>query len=140
MVKKPHAPRLLREATTNLFRKPATEGSPQLNSSCRKVTVGNPSLTATFASGFGICKKVCPARAIEMVEVDGKSRPQLELSKCIFCYQCADSCPKKAIKRSGIFELATTDKSTLCIKPKLSAKPAPAEVRRILRLKRRFEV
>ncbi|HSQ49326.1 MAG TPA: 4Fe-4S dicluster domain-containing protein, partial [Candidatus Deferrimicrobiaceae bacterium] len=74
--------------------------------------------------GCGICKKVCPAKAIEMVDVDGEKRPQLELSKCIFCYQCAESCPKKAIKRSDIYELATTNKSTLCIKPKPSvAKP-----------------
>jgi formate hydrogenlyase subunit 6/NADH:ubiquinone oxidoreductase subunit I len=58
-----------------------------------------------------------PSRAIEMVEVDGKNRPQFRLDKCIFCYQCADTCPKKAITNSTFYELATTDKSSLIIKP-----------------------
>jgi len=53
-----------------------------------------------------------------MVDVEGKKRPQFLLDRCVFCYQCAESCPRNAIKSSVIYELATTDKSSLVIKPK----------------------
>jgi formate hydrogenlyase subunit 6/NADH:ubiquinone oxidoreductase subunit I len=56
-----------------------------------------------------------------MVEVDGKKRPLFHLDLCIFCYQCAESCPRNAIKSSKIFELASTDKSDLVVKPKTNS-------------------
>jgi len=52
-----------------------------------------------------------------MVEVDGKRRPLFHLDLCIFCYQCAESCPRNAIISSRVFELATTDKSALVVRP-----------------------
>ena len=64
-----------------------------------------------------VCARDCPANAITIVEVDGKKRPQFDLNKCIFCNQCVDSCPRNAIKGSSVYELATTDKSSLIIKP-----------------------
>jgi formate hydrogenlyase subunit 6/NADH:ubiquinone oxidoreductase subunit I len=56
-----------------------------------------------------------------MVEVDGKRRPLFHLDLCIFCYQCAESCPRNAIKSSEFFELASTNKSDLVIKPQASS-------------------
>jgi formate hydrogenlyase subunit 6/NADH:ubiquinone oxidoreductase subunit I len=120
MVKKIHAPRLLREATANLLRKPATEKYPAVKPNLPEGYRGEPLFDCDLCIGCGICKKVCPAKAIDMIEDNNKKWPQLELSKYIFCYQCAESCPKKAIKRSDIYELATIDKSTLSIKPKSS--------------------
>ena len=64
-----------------------------------------------------VCARDCPAFAIEIVEVDGKKRPQFDLNKCIFCNQCVESCPRNAIKGSAEYELATTDKKSLVIKP-----------------------
>jgi hydrogenase-4 component H len=55
--------------------------------------------------------------AIEMVDVKGKKCPQINLSKCIFCYKCIEDCPRGALKNSTNFELATTNKSSLVIKP-----------------------
>ncbi len=69
-----------------------------------------------------VCARDCPANAIEIVEVDGKKRPQFDFNKCIFCNQCVESCPRNAIKGSSEYELATTDKSSLIIKPQLKAK------------------
>jgi formate hydrogenlyase subunit 6/NADH:ubiquinone oxidoreductase subunit I len=64
-----------------------------------------------------VCARDCPAFAIEIVEVDGKQRPQFDLNKCIFCNQCVESCPRNAIKGSAEYELATTDKKSLVIRP-----------------------
>jgi NAD-dependent dihydropyrimidine dehydrogenase PreA subunit len=62
-----------------------------------------------------------------MVVVDGKKRPLIHLDRCIFCYQCAETCPKKVFQTSKVFELAVTDKSTLVIKPEpVPAAPKPS--------------
>jgi formate hydrogenlyase subunit 6/NADH:ubiquinone oxidoreductase subunit I len=73
-------------------------------------------------SNCHVCVRDCPAHAIEIVEVDGKMRPQIDLNNCIFCYQCVESCPRNAIKQSDLFELATTDKKTLVMKPEYKQK------------------
>ncbi len=70
-----------------------------------------------------VCARDCPAFAIEIVEVDGKKRPQFDLNKCIFCNQCVESCPRNAITSSTAYELATTDKKSLIIKPKPEEAP-----------------
>jgi formate hydrogenlyase subunit 6/NADH:ubiquinone oxidoreductase subunit I len=69
-----------------------------------------------------VCCRDCPASAITIVEVDGKKRPQFDLNKCIFCNQCVESCSRAAIKGSENYELATTDKSSLVIKPEPNPK------------------
>ncbi|MGA2387241.1 MAG: 4Fe-4S dicluster domain-containing protein [Candidatus Bathyarchaeia archaeon] len=66
-----------------------------------------------------VCCRDCPANAIEIVEIDGRKRPQFDLNKCIFCNQCIESCPRNAIKGTNIYELATTDKGSLVLKPTL---------------------
>jgi NAD(P)H-quinone oxidoreductase subunit I len=58
-----------------------------------------------------------PVGAITIVEVEGKRRPQFDFNKCIFCNQCVESCPRKAIVNSDVFELATIDKKALVRKP-----------------------
>jgi formate hydrogenlyase subunit 6/NADH:ubiquinone oxidoreductase subunit I len=78
---------------------------------------GQPVFDINLCIGCGTCFRDCPAQAIEMVEVNGKKYPEFNLARCIFCYCCAENCPKQAIKRSSVFELATTDKSSLIIKP-----------------------
>ena len=86
---------------------------PQLSDNFR----GQPVFNIQLCVGCSLCCKECPSKAIEMVEVNGKKYPQIRLDKCIFCYQCAETCPKKAITNSTFFELATTDKTTLVLKP-----------------------
>lgn len=70
-----------------------------------------------MGSNCSVCVRDCPANAIEIVEVDGFRRPQFDFNKCIFCNQCVDSCPRKAIKASNKFDLATTAKPSLVRKP-----------------------
>ena len=133
---------------SHIFTKPATTKYPFVKPNLPEDFRGKPiytikscnviDLTGTKGEiGFGfdvqslvnthctICARDCPAFAIEIVEVDGKKRPQFDLNKCIFCNQCVESCPRNAIEGSGDFELATTDKSSLVIKPQLKQRNVP---------------
>ena len=123
LAKKLRIPSMAKKAMEQVFSKPGSAKypfvKPQLSDNFR----GQPIFDFDLCIGCGSCSRDCPAKAIEMVSVDGKRRPQLNLSKCIFCYQCADSCPKKAITNSLVYELATTDKSTLVKTPQPNHKP-----------------
>jgi formate hydrogenlyase subunit 6/NADH:ubiquinone oxidoreductase subunit I len=58
--------------------------------------------------GCKLCIKVCPTEAIEFKPEDKKIK--IYLSRCCFCSQCNDICPKDCLKMSGDFLLADTDK------------------------------
>ena len=123
MAKKTLVPQMFKSAVAYIFAAPATEQYPIVKTPQPLVPEsfrGQPILDTALCSGCGLCSRDCPSRAIEMVEVAGKKYPQLRLDKCIFCYQCVENCRKKAIRGSTNFELATTDKSTLTIKPEIN--------------------
>src|SRR4030043_1482404 len=122
MTKKSTISPMIREALSNLFKKPATGKYPFVKAEVPKGFRGKQVFDINLCVSCGLCSRDCPAKAIEMIEVDGKRRPLFHLDLCIFCYQCAESCPRNAIKSSEFFELATTDKSTLVIKPEATSK------------------
>ena len=128
---------MVKTTVSNIFTKPATSkypfvkpklsenfrGQPQYNiTSCNVISMGNPNfgfdVKAIVGSACQVCVRDCPVGAITIVEVDGKRRPQFDYNKCIFCNQCVESCQRKAIVRSDIYELATIDKNALIKKPK----------------------
>jgi len=141
MSKKPRRSRIspiFKRAVSHIFTKPATTKYPFVKPTlpadsrgqivyeikeCNIIDPGkSPGFTLDVSSIMGsncrVCYRDCPAKAIEIVEVEGgKKRPQIDLNKCIFCYQCVESCPRHAIKASELYELATTDKGALIMKP-----------------------
>ena len=121
--KKLRMPQIAKKAIEEVFTKPATAKYPFVKPQLADNFRGQPMFDFSLCIGCGACSRDCPAKAIEMVSVGGKQRPQINLSKCVFCYQCAETCPKKAIKNSTVYELATTDKSTLVKAPQPNAKP-----------------
>ena len=120
--KKLRVSQLAKKAMSQVFTKPATEKYPSVKPHLADNFRGQPVFDFSQCVGCGLCSRDCPAKAIEMVVVDGKKRPQINLSQCVFCYQCAETCPKKAIKNSCNFELATTDKATLIKTPQPDTK------------------
>lgn len=105
------------EVLNYLFKKPATGKYPFVKCTPAEGFRGKQVFDITLCVSCGLCSRDCPAKAIEMVDVNGKKRPMFLLDRCIFCYQCAESCPRNAIKSTEIFELATTNKSDLVLKP-----------------------
>jgi formate hydrogenlyase subunit 6/NADH:ubiquinone oxidoreductase subunit I len=119
MAKKSRVAQIFQKAAACIFIKPATSEYPFEKTQMSENFRGQPAFNSSLCIGCGTCSRNCPANAVEMVIVGGKKFPQFNLGKCIFCYQCVDTCPKKALTQTGTFELATTDKSTLIIKPQL---------------------
>jgi formate hydrogenlyase subunit 6/NADH:ubiquinone oxidoreductase subunit I len=134
---------IFKRAASHIFTKPATTKYPFVKpvlpedarcktvytiESCNVIDIGTGSggLTLDVRSIVGsncrVCVRDCPAAAIEIVEVEGKRRPQIRFDKCIFCHQCVESCPRGAIKSSVFYELATTDKCALIQKPHSNVK------------------
>ena len=83
-------------------------------------------------TGCGLCAKDCPSGAITMVKIEvkeeeveekeeevertekkrkkPKQRPVIDLSMCLFCEQCVESCPTDALTMTNEYELAGYDR------------------------------
>ncbi len=145
MTKKSRISPIFKRAVSHIFTKPATTKypfvKPQLPDEsrgkivyeikdCNIIDFGPDreftlDVKSIVGSNCRVCQRDCPTNAIEIVEIDdGKRRVQIDLNKCIFCHQCVETCPRKAIKSSDLYELATTDKSALVMKPEFKKKAA----------------
>jgi len=68
-----------------------------------RVGKDRPELDDKKCIGCARCAKICPAGAVEMVQVglSEKSkpikRPKIDYSKCVGCEQCVENCPRDAL-------------------------------------------
>jgi formate hydrogenlyase subunit 6/NADH:ubiquinone oxidoreductase subunit I len=72
----------------------------------------------------------CPADAITITKMGtDEVTCEIDLSRCIYCAQCVDSCPKDALRATREFELASLqrDKLKVTFHGKCAARPAPAK-------------
>jgi len=122
---------MLKELLGSLFKKPYTIKYPFSKEEVPLPKGFRGKLTVDYNKciGCGMCARICPAEAIEMVPHGEKKRkPKFYLSRCTYCLFCADVCPVKAISPSDEYEMADYDKysSDLVLEPP-PVEEAPAE-------------
>ena len=104
---------ILKELVKNLFKKPMTIRFPAQSKPISKNYRGEHSFDKVKCKSCGLCAKICPNKAIEMVEVkqenEIKKYPKIDMGKCCFCGLCQDICPTGAIKLTKSIPKAITD-------------------------------
>ena len=108
--------RILHEAMKSFFKKPATQNYPAEKTPMPPGFRGKLQFIPEKCIGCRLCMKDCPAQAI-VIEKVGEKRFEchIDLSKCIYCGQCTDTCMKKALLMTGEFELAGITRNELKI-------------------------
>jgi len=107
------------EALRNLFKKRATILYPYREA--EKVHLpegfrGRIEFNREKCVGCQLCSRVCPAKAIEVIEDEKGKRPVFLIYRCIYCGQCVEVCPTKAITLSKEFENIALRKEDLVVR------------------------
>jgi len=104
---------LIKEALAQLFHRPATLRYPFEKAPVPEDFRGRPVWDMTRCIGCGLCSRVCPSEAIEMIGMGVQAEIKHHVDRCIFCGQCAESCPRKAITMTQEYELAGFDRKKM---------------------------
>lgn len=111
---------ILPQLFKNLFSKPMTVRFPHESIPIPDRYRGEHAYNMETCISCGLCAKICPNRAIEMVEVSKEYKdkfpkiyPKIDLGKCCFCGLCEDICPKDSIKLTKNVFLSTFDSSSV---------------------------
>lgn len=108
--------RELGEAVRSLFSRPYTVRYPYEPVVPPEAFRGKPKYVEEECIGCGACAQVCPARAIEVVNVveggEGHRKLTIHHDHCIFCGQCQRYCTtQKGVVLTNEFETGTYDRS-----------------------------
>ena len=113
-------PQLIR----NLFSRPMTVAFPHEAIPIPEGYRGEHTYDVDRCTGCTLCARICPNRAIEMVEAPEEKReaypktyPRIDLGKCCFCGLCQDVCPSGALSMTKGFFLSTNDRLTVFRSP-----------------------
>ncbi len=126
-----HPARVFREVIKHLFRKPATCAYPFEKAKIMPDFRGRIDFDSSKCIGCQMCVRACPSKAIEipLSKVQPPAPAQIEgqppvpakkkfdcimkLDHCVYCAQCVEVCPKKALIMTQDFELAHVDRKEL---------------------------
>ena len=108
----------------NMFSKPMTVRFPHESIPIPDRYRGEHEYDIEKCISCGLCAKICPNRAIEMIELPKeykekypKTYPKIDLGKCCFCGLCEDICPKDSIRLTKNVFLSTFDKNNVIKNP-----------------------
>jgi len=112
------------ELLRNLFKKPMTVRFPHESIEIPNGFRGEHYYDIDKCISCGLCSKICPNRAIEMIEMPEKykekypkSYPRIDIGKCCFCGLCEDICPRNSLKLTKNFFLSTFDPKSVIKEP-----------------------
>lgn len=106
--------KMIREVLSSAMKKPVTVRYPFVRPHIPQKFRGKMAFNAASCIGCHICERDCPSAAIVIRKVaDKKFEADIDLARCIYCGQCADSCPKKSLATTTEFELAQLTRATL---------------------------
>ena len=125
--------RALPEVIKNFFSKPATVKYPAVKAEVFDAFRGRIVFEQEKCIGCNMCVRVCPAKAIKIIPSETakpavakpamSDKPEtpakrifdclMDLTHCIYCAQCVDTCPKDALASTHDFELAQLNKTKL---------------------------
>ncbi|MBN1682857.1 NADH-quinone oxidoreductase subunit I [Candidatus Bathyarchaeota archaeon] len=94
----------------NISKKPMTLVFPKESLPPTENYRGRQLLDVNKCIGCGMCSRVCPNDAINMVDFMNKKCPQIHLGKCCFCALCAENCPTNALTMTNQIFIAGYDR------------------------------
>ncbi len=119
---------MIRQVLASIFKKPATTRYPFTKFDMPENFRGKITFSPELCIGCKICTRDCPSNAITINKIgDKRFECVINLAKCVYCAQCVDSCPKKALHTTRDFELASLDKSKLKVIYGAELKKEPEE-------------
>jgi len=86
---------ITKKALSNIFSKPATEGYPFVKPKLSDDFRGQPVFDINLCVSCGLCSRNCPAKAIEMVDVNGKNIHNSILANASSVTNVLKTAPKK---------------------------------------------
>jgi formate hydrogenlyase subunit 6/NADH:ubiquinone oxidoreductase subunit I len=131
--------KMFKELMGSLFSAPITVRYPYQKLKMPPRYRGRISFKADLCVGCRLCVRDCPSGAIEIIQLpaekyqfsyrsllEGKKvavpiekatkkrfKAVINLGKCLFCAQCVETCPRKALFETEDYELAALDKERL---------------------------
>jgi formate hydrogenlyase subunit 6/NADH:ubiquinone oxidoreductase subunit I len=113
--------RMAMELLSSIFKKPATEHYPFDRPYVPEGYRGMVTFIPEKCIACRLCVRDCPAGGIEFIKTGERSFDvTIDISKCIFCGQCAENCNKEAILMSEDFEIASISASSLILRYNVS--------------------
>jgi formate hydrogenlyase subunit 6/NADH:ubiquinone oxidoreductase subunit I len=72
-------------------------------------SLGMPEVDTHRCELDGSCARVCPTKAIALIE----GSVMIDLGLCIFCAECVRACPHSALRMSRMYEMANKNRKAL---------------------------